>query len=143
MTMSGFTLLEVVLSLALIGLLFGIGIPIYQSIQSRNDLEVAVNTAAQMLRLAQTAAQAVDGDISWGVKFQSGSITLFKGSSYAARDVQFDETFDISPSIIATGTTEIVFSKFSGNPQAAATTTLILAGDTKNIIINAKGIINY
>lgn len=99
---------------------------------------------AQTMRRAQTVAQGVDGDTGWGVYLQSGSITLFKGTSYAARDSSFDEAFEVPTSITPTGISEIVFTKFSGIPQTTGTITLTSnTNETRNITINAKGMVNY
>lgn len=141
---SGFTLLEVLLSVAIIALITGIGIPIYQSFQTRNDLDIAANTIAQSLRRAQSLSQASDSDISWGLRVQNGSIVLFQGSSYGTRDTTFDEIFDLPQSITPSGVSEIVYSKFFGEPQAIGTITLISdTNETRTITINAKGTITY
>ncbi len=144
-TMSkGFTLLEVILSLATITALAGISLPIYQSFQVRNDLDIAAVTIAQNIRRAQVLAQASDGDTSWGVRTQSGNIILFKGVSYTARDISFDELFDLQNSITTSGTTEIVFAKFSGLPQTTGTLTLTSnINETRTITINTKGMVAY
>ena len=141
---SGFTLLEVLLSLAAIAVISGIAVPVYQSFQMRNDLDIATVEIAQSLRRAQTLAQAVDGDISWGIKIQSGSITLFKGANYAARDTAFDELFDLPANITPSGISEIVFTKFTGLPQTTGTATLTSNNnETRTITINSKGMVNY
>lgn len=140
----GFTLLEMLLSVAAIAIIAGIGIPVYQSFQNRNDLDVAAETLAQTLRRAQILSQAVDGDTSWGLYAQSGSITLFKGASYASRESAFDEAFDVPTSITLTGVSEIVFTKFTGLPQATGTITLTSnIGETRNVTLNAKGTVSY
>jgi len=142
--MKGFTLLEVLLSVATITVIAGIGIPVYQSLQVRNDLDIAAITTAQSLRRAQTLSTAVDGDTSWGVRVQSGSITLFRGANYTSRDINFDELFDMPTSIAPSGLQEVVFTKFSGEPQATGTVVLISnTNETRNITINAKGMVSY
>jgi prepilin-type N-terminal cleavage/methylation domain-containing protein len=141
---SGFTLLEVLLSIATMAIIVGISLPIAQSFQVRNDLHIAVNTFVQTLRRAQILAQAVDGDMSWGVKVQSASVTLFKGVSYAARDTSVDEIFDVPTSIVPSGLTEIVFTKWSGLPEASGTATFTTTiNETRNVTINQKGILTY
>ncbi len=141
---AGFTLLEVLLSVAAIAIIAGISVPIYQSFQVRNDLDIATVTIAQAFRRAQLLSQAVDGDTGWGVFVQSGSITLFKGISYAARDTAFDEIFEVPTNITPTGVSEIVFTKFTGNPQTTGTIILTSStNETRSIIINAKGMVNY
>ena len=142
--MKGFTLLEVLLSVATISVIAGIGIPIYQSLQVRNDLDIAAITIAQNFRRAQTLSQAMDGDTTWGVRMQSGNITLFQGASYAGRNVNFDEVFDVPISIAPSGVQEVVFTKFSGEPQITGTVTLTTnTNETRNITINEKGMVSY
>lgn len=140
----GFTLLEVILAIATIAILTGISAVVYSGFQTKNDLDIALNTVAQNLRRAQVLSEAVDGDTSWGVKVQTGSITLFKGISFIARDTNFDEMFDLQSSVIPYGSQEIVFNKFSGIPQTTGTLTLSTSnGDSKTLTINSKGTVNY
>lgn len=143
-TEKGFTLLEVVLSLAVIAVIAGISIPVYESFQVRNDLDITATTYAQSLRRAQILAEAVDGDIAWGVYIIGGSITLFKGTSYPLRDSSFDEVFTIPPSITPSGIAEIVFTKFTGLPQTTGIVTLTSnINETRTITINARGTVSY
>lgn len=141
---AGFTLIEVMLSLAAIGIIAGISVPIYQSFQVRNDLDIATIELAQGARRAQLLAQAVDGDTSWGIKIQSGSLAIFKGTSYAARDATFDELFEVPTSLTPSGVSEIVFTKFTGLPQITGTMTLTAnTNEARTITINAKGLVSY
>lgn len=140
----GFTLLEIVLTVSIIGALMALAIPVYQSFQVKNDLDIAAQTMAQSLRRAQVLAQAVEGDASWGVQASLGSIVLFKGANFATRAINFDETFEVPGSITPSGLLEVVFAKFSGLPQNTGTTTLTtVTNETKTITINAKGTVLY
>lgn len=140
----GVTLIEVLLSIAAITIIAGISVPIYQSFQVRNDLDIAATTVAQTLRRAQVLSQAVDGDTDWGILVRSGSITIFKGTSYAARDNSLDEVFEVPTSITPSGVQEIVFSEFTGLPQPTGTITLTSnANETRDITINSKGTVSY
>lgn len=140
----GFTLIELLLSVSVIMIIAGMSVPIYQLFQVRNDLDIATATIVQSTRRAQALSQAVDGDISWGINIQSGSITLFKGESYAARDTTFDEIFEVPTSITPSGIAEVVFTKFTGLPQTTGTITLTSnANETRTLVINQKGMIDY
>ena len=140
----GFTLIEILLSFALIAVIAGVGVPIYQALQNRNDLDIAANSIVQSLRRAQVLSRAMDGDTAWGVHVEAESITLFRGVSYAARNSGFDEVFDMPSIITPSGVLEVVFSKFSGNPQTTGTVTLTSnANETRAITINAKGMVSF
>lgn len=120
----GFTFLEVLLSVAILSVIAGIGMPVYQSLQNRNALAVATTAYVQSLHRAQALSQAVDGDTTWGVSFTSGNITVFQGATYATRDASFDEITTVPTNISGSGVTEVVFSKFVGEPSVTGTTTL-------------------
>ena len=140
----GFTLLEVLLSVALIAAIAGMSIPIYLSFQNRNELDIASVTVAQTLRRAQVLAQASDGDSSWGVHMGSTTITLFQGASYATRSSGFDEVFQVPENIESSGLTEVVFEKFTGTPNTTGTLTYTSpANETREITLNSEGMVQY
>ena len=140
----GFTLIEILLVVAIVGILFAAAIPMYRSFQVRNDLDITTSQTIQSLHRAQILAQAMDGDSTWGVKIQSGSVVLFQGSDYATRNTTHDEIFNIPVNITLSGISEIVFSKSDGAPSPTGIITLTT--DTNNIrtiTINGKGMLEY
>lgn len=140
----GFTLLEVLMSIAIITALAAVSLPVFQNFQVRNDLHVAATTVAQSLRRAQTLAQASDGDISWGLKIQANSIVIFKGPNYAGRDTSYDEIFDLPGDITPSGLGEVVFAKFTGDPSTTGTVTLTSStNETINLSLNTRGTVTY
>lgn len=139
----GFTFIEILLVVGAIVAITAFTVPLSVSFQARNDLDIAVHTTAQGLRRTQFLSQAVDGDISWGVKIQSSSIVLFKGSSFALRDPAFDEQFDMPATIVPSGINEVVFSKFSGLSQATGTIVFATPYEARTLTINEKGTIEY
>lgn len=137
-------MLEVLLTVATISILAAISMPVYQNFQVRNDLDIAASETAQSLLRAQALAVGVSGDTTWGVRVQNGSVTLFRGASYALRDTTYDEFFSMPGSITPSGVQEVVFSKFTGLPQT--TGTFILTSNTneiRNVTINSKGMVTY
>jgi prepilin-type N-terminal cleavage/methylation domain-containing protein len=142
--MRGFTLIEIMLGLALIGIVAATTIPVYQSFQVRNDLDVAAGTIAQTMRRAQALSRGASGDVTWGVLATTTSITLFQGASYSARDTALDEVFDLPQTITPADHIEVVFNKLTGEPTTTGTTTLTSSiNETRNININSKGRIQY
>lgn len=139
----GFTLLELLLSVAIIGILAGLSLPVYRSMQTRNDLDNSVVTTVQTLRRAQVLSQANEGDSAWGVKLLSGNIVLFKGATYATRDTSLDELYDLQSSISISGTSEYVFAKLTGDPNASGSITLTSIDGSRTVTINEKGMVTY
>lgn len=139
---NGFTLLELLLSVALMSLLAGIAAPMYLSLQAENEVAIAATTVADVLRRGQIRAQAVDGDSAWGVEMVSSTITLFKGNNFVGRDQNFDENYKLTATIKLSGLNYVVFNKFSG--WATASGTVIIThqeGRQKNVSISELGII--
>lgn len=141
----GFTLLELLLSVAVIGLLAGISIPVLSRVQTKTDLDTATAVFVSSLRRAEALAQSVDGDTSWGVHTASGVVVLFKGISYAGRDATYDEIFSVPTTITVSGLTDVVMNKFTGYPTATGTATFVssVLPDTKTVSVNAKGAVSY
>ena len=143
MKQKGFTLLELVLSIALFAILAGATAAVYYGFQVRNDLQNATALFAQSARKAQLKAQAMESDASWGVAVQPQSITIFKGASFASRDASFDEVFEISLAVAPSGKQEFIFDKMTGSIQEPGTLTLATANSAQDILINEKGIVFY
>lgn len=144
MNQHGFTLIEVLLSVTIITMLVGLSLPVYETFVRRNDLDLTAQTLSSSIRRAATYARAVNGDSTWGIRFMSSSVTLFKGAAYATRDTAFDETIPIPASMSLTGTSEVLFAKLTGTPSVAASVTLTSStNDTRTIALNAKGMVNY
>lgn len=141
----GFTLLEVLLSVTILTMLTGISLPILASVNNRNDLDIMTQNIAMQLRRAQSYAKGMKQDSQWGVRVQSGSTTLFKGTSYAARDTGYDEQTTLPETIVPSGLGETVFAKLSGAPSTTGTITLTLQtnNETRTVTLNAKGMVAY
>lgn len=139
-----FTLVELLLSVALLAIILLLGTPISYNIYLRNDLDITASNIAQASRRAQTLSQAHSGDSSWGIYVQSGSITIYKGNSYGTRDTDFDEVTVISNALTPSGVQEILYSKFDGEPQTTGSIILTASNnETRTITIAEKGMVSY
>lgn len=141
---SGFTLIEILLSIAILVILFGVLSPVYGYFFNRNNLDLAGQQLVQDLRRAQTLARGMQNDNNWGVYITGSSTTIFEGATYANRNISYDEITNFNGNILASGTTEIVFLKSTGMPLTIAT--IILSSpnnETLNVSINSQGTINY
>ena len=141
---AGFTLMEVLLSMAIISILVGLSMPFYESFVRRNDLGLATQTVSAMLRRAETYARAANGDANWSVEVQSTSLILFQGTNFAGRNTGFDETLTLPGSVTASGLSEVQFTKLTAIPNTTGTITLTSnLSDTRTITVNAKGMVDY
>lgn len=141
----GFTLLEVLLSVAVIVILAGLSIPVYMSFNNQNDLDLAAQSLAESWRRAQVYSRGVKSDDQWGVSVQPGKITLFRGATYSGRDTSYDEDTTISSSLTTGGLGEVVFAKLDATPSVTGDVTLTQTNtnQTRTVSINAKGMVNY
>jgi len=141
---AGFTLVELLLSVAIMGLLSGITLPVYQSYVRRGDLDITAQNLALALRRAETYARAVNYDTAWSVEVQAASITVFRGTVFGSRNTAFDEVVAVPGSITPSGLAEVQFAPTSAAPNTSGAITLTSStNDTRVITINAKGVVSY
>ncbi len=138
-----FTLVEILLSLALLVTLISFSVPFYQSFQFRNSLEATVDETARAIRNAQIFAQENKNDSEWGIRLDNGNVTLFQGSSYATRNTTYDQLYPISSQINITGLTEFYFERETGDTSTTGTITFTVNTEVREIEINEKGVLTF
>lgn len=141
---AGFSLIEVLLSVVIISVLTGLSLPVFNSFQTRSDLDMTAQQIASALRRGQVYSRGNSGNSQWGVHVTSTDVTLFKGATYAGRDTAYDEATAVPANISTTIPSDIMFSVPAGTPTASASMTLTSnTNETRTITINAKGMVNY
>lgn len=141
---NGFSLLEISMAIAILAIIVGLGMPIFNNFKIKNDLDNARNTIVYSLRRAQGLSQVMEEDDTWGVYIESGKVVLFKGSTYAGRNTDYDEENTILGSLQISGINEIVFDKLTGLPQTTGDINLTSnANETSIITVNSKGMVSY
>ena len=139
---SGMTLIELLLVIAIIAVLGVSTMSIGQKFLVDNYLQNKTNELVATLRTAQLNAMSGKENSQWGVTVTNGQIILFKGSSYAGRDTDFDTSFKIPASIGITND-EIVFALVTGEPNKTANYNLSTnSGSGQTVSINQLGIID-
>lgn len=142
--MKGFTLLEVLLSVALIGIISGVSMFLSHSFQTQSALDTAARSYGEFSRRAQIRSGGVENDTSWGVNISSSTITLFQGTVFALRESSFDETYVIPSNVTVSGVQEIIFTKVTSTPSPFGTTTFSnRKGESRAVFINQKGIVDF
>ena len=140
----GFTLIELLVAMAIVGIIGSMGFGAYKTAQNSSQKEGVVAVVVSTIRRAQVQAQAADSDSMWGVRFSGRSVVLFCGASFASRDIGKDETFSLPAGFTISGTTDVVYSKMNGLPDAAKSISILgTNGQNATITINAKGVITY
>ena len=140
----GFTLVEVLLSVAIIAMLVGVSLPVYETYARRNDLDVTAQNIVAMFRRAANYARAGNDDSAWSVRVDSTAVTLYRGTDFAARDATNDETISIPASITTSWTGDLQFSKLNATPSVTGSMILTsTTNDTRTIAVNAKGMVDY
>lgn len=141
--MKGFTLIEIFLTIIIILLLVTLVLPLGLDFYKRQQLQVYSQQILYTFRKAQLKAMASEADSSFGVYITNDNYTLFKGNSYAARNSQYDEVFDL-PMIITVQDSpkEFTFSKFKGKPNITGNIILNSDSQSQTITINEVGRIN-
>lgn len=139
---NGFTLLELLLSVGLIGLLAGIAAPMYLSLQAENEVTITATTIGDILRRGQIRAQAMDSDSVWGVETVSSTLIIFKGNNFSTRDQNFDENYNLPATVNLSGLNEVIFNKLSGWPTVSGTIVITHQdGRKKSVSINELGVV--
>ena len=126
--MRGFTLIELVLTVALVAIIGTAGTLSLLAVRNRQDVNIDARTVVATLRDAQSRAVTGEDALFWGARFggPSKSITLFSGSSCASPDLKESRYLKSSlefqdPSV---GEKDVCFLKGSGFLSGGADVTI-------------------
>lgn len=138
----GITMLEILIVITITAIISASAITFSTNFLIVNNFKNKSNEVITLLRTAQINSISGKENSSWGVNISANKITLFKGDSYATRNLAFDTSFDI-PQTIAITQKEIVFNKLTGNPNSPKTINIQSdIGDTNVVRINEVGIVD-
>lgn len=154
----GFTVVELLIVVAMAGLLSYLAAPFLSTSLSANDAKQSSVSAADALREAQASAMSGHRDSRYGVHFEGTKFVLFRGATYAPADVDnsvHDLTGLVSVSAVSlspggscdlpagTGNCDVHFENRRGTPSASGTVTFTGAGgETRVVTVNAVGMID-
>lgn len=138
---NGFTLIELLLSVTVISIIAATSMPLFVTYQNQNEIHLKGQEITSMLRRAQLYARTSNDNSEWSVAIQSGAATLYKGTTYATRDVSLDETTVLPASITPSGLSAVTFSKLTGIPTATGSITLSSDSHTRTISLNSVGMV--
>ena len=152
-TCRGFTVPELLIVMAIGIILTAASVPIYSNFQVKVQLNESTTQAVQTLRVAREYSVSRYKDSAWGVLIDinlaaDDGYILYKGDSYATRDVDYDRAFSLDPSLsfinIGFGLTganiDINFSKGLGVPNNVGSMVMnhSVTG-SKTMVVNSLG----
>lgn len=140
---AGFTLIEIIMVTAMIGMLVVATVPLTQRYFTRGKMDAVVREFIASTRHAQTLAQSEVDGAAWGVYVGSSFITVFQGDSFALRSVAYDESTSYPASMTITGTVEYDFAQRTGKTVAGTLTMTDESGDVRTVTVNEFGVIEY
>lgn len=138
----GFSLVEVLISIAILLVLAGIGTPYTLNMYRRYQLISERIILTSLLREARTLSMSGAGGSDYGVHIASSQFTLFEGPSYASRTQSKDQTFTRETNVTITGPSEFTFKYLTGN-TASKSFTLTNTTKTGKIYVNKQGRIDW
>ncbi len=143
---SGFTFVEMLAVLAIMGILFAMVIYWYSSARSSTLLNTTTDSIVATLETAKNNALAGKNGQSYGVKFATSTYISFVGTTYSAvATTNIAYTVDNSLSLsetISDPNNIIVFDRLTGAANTTATVTVMQISNNsnkKNILIENQG----
>ncbi len=85
--------------ISLLAVLAAFSTPFYLSFVRRSDLSVAARAVELAIHNAEIHSQGILLDQQWSVHIQQGSITVYLGTNYAARNTVWDITTSMRSNI--------------------------------------------
>jgi prepilin-type N-terminal cleavage/methylation domain-containing protein len=145
---TAFTLIELLIVIALMAVLFQISITVFFSITKHQSLDKDVETAYSYLLKARN--QTINGEAgrNYGVRFASTSITLFQGTTYSSASTtavyDFANKSYLDSIELSGGTYDVYFQKITGSPSATGTLIFKISSDSiiqKSMTIHGSGLV--
>jgi len=119
MNSKGFTLIETLIVITIIGILAVVGFICYTSFQRSVEMESVARQTVDTLREAQSKTMAGEELSQWGVHFETDKFVLFYGSSYDPNELKnqvngLSSAVKISNITLSGGGSDVVFDKLEG-----------------------------
>ena len=143
----GFTLLEAIIVIAIIGIITAIAIPQLSKVKNVQIMKSSSEDIVSVLNKARSETLASLNSLQYGVHFETNRIIIFSGTVYNSNTAS-NEIINISlPATISNisltdGATDFYFNRLSGTASKTGTVTVSISSDaslTKIITISATG----
>ncbi len=125
--MKGFTLIEILITLAIFGIISTIGVNSYQQFQLKKQQDQIVFEIITTLEQQKTNSQTGKEGKNFGVQFNPSTFVLFSGSVFTNSEqnkiIKINEQFQISETI-SNSDNIIYFSKVFGESNESVSITI-------------------
>ncbi len=132
---SGFTLIEIIVSIGIDTLLMFIAVVAWSSISARSRSEDVQTRVISLLREGREKTLARVGASSWGVHFEATQITLFPGTSFVvglASSTVYAVPGDVRITwwALSGGGADVLFQSFTGETRQDGLVSIQRLNDT-------------
>lgn len=148
----GFTLLEIVIVIFILGSLAAVSLPAINTLALSTDLDSGMRQFTTALKLAQSKTVSSETDSQYGVYMDTGvfpnKFVIYKGATYAGRDASYDQHFWLPKTVEFSGISlgggsEVVFEKLTGYALQSGSIAVRMISNTaklKTVYISGSGV---
>lgn len=153
---AGFTLVEIIIVIAILAILMAIIIPNFFSINKNSDLNNGATEFSTILKLAQNKTLSSEDYSQYGIYLDTTTsphkYVLFKGQSYVSRDPSFNQSYSLPDTMefyninLQGGGNQIVFDRLTGASNNHGNVSIRLKIDTtknKTIYVANSGSVGF
>lgn len=144
-TNNGFSVIELLVSIGILGLLLGVSITSFVSFTRKDSVLATATAIAESLRDARARTLASVAGSQYGVKVDADRFTFFQGSTFSSSTPN-NNTFIFSSGVRASSTmSTFVFERVTGNSSASGTIDVYQAPSiniVKHIRVQTTGLVS-
>ncbi|OGZ44358.1 MAG: hypothetical protein A3J55_03640 [Candidatus Ryanbacteria bacterium RIFCSPHIGHO2_02_FULL_45_17b] len=146
--MRGFTIIELLLVIAIAVILLVIVLSGFSNLRQSSDFTLAVDEAVSFLQEARAKTLSSENDSVYGVHFETSQFVLFTGDTYNAASASnkvraLPSSVEISSFLLTGGGDAVVFKRLTGETATYGTITFRRTDDpsiTKTIEVVSTGL---
>jgi prepilin-type N-terminal cleavage/methylation domain-containing protein len=147
----GFTLLEVLIVVAVLAILSAISTPIFRGFLKKNELDSVTQGIVYDLKRARANAMSGENGLKWGIRFNSATNSYYyqvfsSPGLFSNASTSIESTIYLPKQIIfsepaGSSTKDIIFERISGSVSASSSVTIFNSADnmTKTVNVNMSG----
>jgi prepilin-type N-terminal cleavage/methylation domain-containing protein len=140
----GFTLIEILIVLALMVILISIGYATFRNIKNLQVLNSTMSDVVSAVHKAKALSLASLDSSVWGVHFESDKVIIFKSQTYNSQSPDNEVLEIIHPAEISNiglggGVDDVYFERITGMPSTTGRIDITVSSLSKSFRIDAFG----